>query len=194
MSNEKCVDEAVGLWCNVTLVTDAKLEGLIYAYIPNKSLLVLMQNLATQPSAKVINTSFIKSCELKETTTEKLPDQLNTFATLPSMRVGGKGLLKSASTALKEAETNRLQCLKPFDSATATIGLFEVYVPLARVYPGISWVPQSNQIKVSSTVFVSAEPTWATPVAKVKKDTKTQFGDTALCEKIQKALEKIKVR
>lgn len=189
--NSKRAEDAVGLWCEITLVTDAKFEGVIYSYNPAQSLLVIMQNDNTK--AKVINTRFIKSFDLKEATEEQaLPKELDLFATLPSMRAGrGKVLLKYATSTLKDAEQARLDSLGPLQNAKACIGAFDVFVPLKRVFPGVKWDASSNSIKVNETVFVEGNPSWEKPKAVIKDQTKAIRDDETLVERVQKHLNTI---
>eukprot|EP00796_Vickermania_ingenoplastis_P005475 gene5475-3949_t len=176
------VDAAVGLWCEVTLVTDVKFDGVIYSYNPDQGLLVLMKGFQKKPSTKVINTRFIKSFELKdkaEDTEDALPDQLDTYAVLPSMRAG-KSILKTATSNLKEAEQQRLAGLRPLAKSGASIGAYNVFVPLQRVYPGVTWDAEKNAIKVNETVYVEGNPGWDKPIAKIKDGAKAIRDDHSL--------------
>lgn len=180
--------DPVGLWCEITLVTDVKIEGVIYSYNPAQCLLVIMQNENTK--AKVINTRFIKSFELREATEEQsLPKELDVFATLPSMRAGrGKVLLKYATSTLKDAEQSRLDSLGPLQNAKACIGAFDVFVPLKRVFPGVKWDAAANAIKVNDTVYVEGNPSWDKPTAVIKDQSNVIRDDKTLVERVQKHL------
>lgn len=195
--DSKAIDEAVGLWCEVTLVTDAKFEGVVYSYNPEQSLLVLMRNISSQgkkPSARIFNTKFIKSFDLKHTPDEgnRLPEQLDAFAVLPSMHSGkAKSLLKEVTSTLRDGENKRTKTLDPLDKADAPIGAFDVFVAVHHIFPGTTWNNETKSIKVSDMVYVEPDPTWEKPkvITRETQGKKAQRDDHAMVDRVKNILE-----
>lgn len=187
------IDEYVGLWCDLKLVTGEQLEGLIYSYHEDLSLLVLLKDLSKKASGRVINTKYIESFALKEVegSEEGLPDKLEAYCTLPSM-LGGKSkpLMKNANSSIKDAEHARKTSLAPFGDG-ACIGALDVWVPLQRIYPGIVWDGETQTIKCSPMVYVQGDPTWATPEVKIKPSDKMDREDSMLADRVRDALKNL---
>lgn len=183
-------NDTVGVWCELTLVNDVKLEGLVYSYNPEKKLIVLLQE-NEKESAKILNTNFIKKFDVKKADSA-LPGQLTWYSVLPSMLAGkGKSLIKSANSTLSEAEKARTANLVPLKNSDASIGAFDVFVAIKRIFPGIEWENSSSSIKCSSSVYIEGNPTWETPAATIKSSEKPSRDDTALLERIQQQLENL---
>lgn len=187
------IDEYVGLWCELKLVTGEQLEGLIYSYHEDLSLLVLLKDLSNKASGRVINTEYIESFAVKEVeaTEEGLPDKLEAYCTLPSM-IGGKAkpLMKNANSSIKDAEHTRKTNLA-FVADSTCIGALDVLVPLQRIYPGIAWEAETQSIKCSPLVYVQGDPTWASPEVIIRSPDKMLRDDSMLADRVRDALKNL---
>lgn len=194
-SKNTYIDEYVGLWCDVKLVTGEVLDGLIYSYNEEQSLLVLVKDLSKKASGRVINTKYIESFKVKEMEDPEggLPVQLDSYSVLPSMLGGkSKSLMKNANTSISNAMQTRKTSLAPLMAGDgAAIGACDVWVPLMRIYPGIRWDPEKQAIMCSPMVYVEGDPTWATPVVKIKPSDNKDREDSMLADRVSDALKNI---
>lgn len=194
-SKNTYIDEYIGLWCDIKLVTGETLDGLIYSYNEEQCLLVLVKDLSKKASGRVINTKYIDSFKVKEIDDSEgsLPVQLDAYSVLPSMLGGkSKSLMKNANSSISTAAQARKASLDPLIGGDgAPIGAVDIFIPLLRIYPGIKWDAERQAINCSPMVYIEGDPTWANPVVRIKQSEKKNRDDSMLADRVTEALKNI---
>lgn len=161
--------DLVGCAMTVKLTNDTVLTGTVFTYVPDRGILVLALNAATDsPSFKMIRTSFIQSftveSEIKNIPTDqRLPRSLDAYAQLPPVTKAVKDF-HAAKKKVSSEQKKRDEQLSKLDGAP--VAATDLVLQITRVFPQAQW-NSSEKVLTMEEVFVVGEPDWSTPVVKV---------------------------
>lgn len=154
------VDALVGKSVKITMMDDAKHEGVVFSFVPERDLLVILRNVQdAKASIHIVRLPFVKDIEsVSGAGATTLPPGLS--GQLPTLQTTNAPLQKSIAKLVKENSDKKNLHLKNLDGAPS--GAVECYLKLAKVSDLANWDPHNKAIVYGDFVTVTSEDNWKT--------------------------------
>lgn len=178
------IDALVGKAVMVTMVNDVQFEGVIFSYVPEQDLIIILRNIQDfKTTMHVARIPFIKDI-VAIAGKDHLPRSLDQVEQLPTLQTTNQPLFKSINHLIKQQSETKASHLKKLEGAPS--GAVECYLQLVKFANVAEWDNHNKSIKFGDHISVESTDDW-----KTFEVTPIRLGDTDTAE-LHKQVERVK--